>query len=321
MIIAAVIIPLSAFLAMNMGASGFSVSFTPSYGSNILKRNRAVLLYALCVLLGSVLVGPRVGDTLMKKITSYPLNLSSGIIILSSCAMTMLLSNLLRVPQSTSFVTVASFVGAGFYHGDVHWLVILKIVFFASFFSLSSFFLTILIKRKIYPPHQGNIRFYEKFFIHRAKFKKFIVLHDLYAGFAIGTNNVANVVAPLVISLAFHPLLAFLFISPLFGIGALLFGEKMIQSVSKDIVPIGEFSASIVSLITATFVIIASLLGLPTPYVQFTTFSLIGISCIKDGFRCTMEKPIVKRFVSVWIIVPLFTAFSSYMLHLLFLNG
>jgi sulfate permease len=320
MMIAAIIIPLSAFLAMNMGASGFSVSFAPSFGSNILKKHRAILLYTFCVLLGGVLVGPRVGATLMKKITSFPLDFSSGVIILSSCTLTMLFSNLLGVPQSTSFVTVSSFVGAGVFYGDVHWSTVLKIIGFATFFSLSALFLTILIKRKIYPPHPGNLRFYEKFFIHRDKFKKFIVLHDMYAGFAVGTNNVANVVAPLLISLAFHPLLTFLFISPLFGVGALLFGEKMIHSVSKDIVPIGEFSASVVSLITATFVIIASLLGLPTPYVQFTTFSLFGISCIKDGFRWTLKKSIVKRIVSVWILVPLFTAFLSFTLHLIFLR-
>jgi len=318
--IAATIILLSAFLAINMGASGFSVSFAPSYGSNILKKHKAVILYTLCVILGGVLVGPRVGDTLMRKITSFPLNVSSGVIILSSCAMTMLLSNLLKVPQSSSFVTVASFVGTGVYYGNVHWLVVLKIFIFASFFSFFSLILTVLINRKIYPPHQKNIKFYEKFFIHRTKFRKFVVLHDMYAGFAIGTNNVANVVAPLVISLQFIPHLTFLSISPLFGVGAFLLGERMIRTVSKDIIPIGEFSASIVSLITATFVIIASLLGLPTPYVQFTTFSLIGISCIKDGFRCTLEKSIIKRIFSVWVFVPLFTAFCSFVLHLLFLK-
>lgn len=314
-----IVILISALLAINMGASGFAVSFAPSYGSNILKKHKAVILYGLCVILGSVLVGQRVGDTLMRKIASSPLDLSSGIIVLFSCAMTMLLSTLLRVPQSTSFVTVASFVGTGYYYGNVNWLVVLNIIFFASIFSLISLMLTILITRKIYPPHQNNIGFYEKFFIHRTKLRKFIVFTDMYAGFAIGTNNVANVVAPLVISLKFAPLLGFLFISPLFGLGSFFLGERMIRTVSKDIVAIGEFSASIISLITGTFVIIASFLGLPTPYVQFTTFSLIGISCIKDGFQCTLEKSIVKRILSVWILVPLFTAFCSFVLHLLFL--
>ncbi len=305
----------SVFLAMNMGISGFSVSFAPSFGSNVLKKNRAAFLYGLCVIAGACMVGPRVVETLVHKISCMPLNALSSGIILVSCAVTMFLSNLLKVPQSTSFVTVASFVGSGLFYGKVNWHTVEKILLFAVIFSIVSFALTVIIKRKIYPPRQGNLGFYEKFFVHRDKFKKFIVFHDMYAGFSVGTNNVANIVAPLVVSLGMGNLFWFLIISPLFGLGAYFWGERVIHSVSKDIVPVGEFSASIVSFITATFVLIASFLGLPTPYVQFTTFSLLGISCVKDGFRNTSEKTIVKRILWVWVLVPLFTAMLSLSLH------
>lgn len=313
-----IIIITAVFLAMNMGISGFSVSFAPSYGSNVLTKNKAVLLYGLCVILGSCLIGPRVAETLVRKISYSEFSLISGGIILASCAITMFLSNVLKVPQSTSFVTVASFVGAGMYYGKVNWITVGKILAFAIVFSLIAFALTVIIKRKIYPPHQSNLKFYENFFIHKSKFKKFIIFHDMYAGFSVGTNNVANVVAPLVISLGTGNISWFLVISPLFALGAYFWGERVIRSVSKDIIPVGEFSASIVSFITATFVLIASLLGLPTPYVQFTTFSLLAISCVKDGFKNTYGKSIVKRIFLVWILVPLFTVLLSFVLHLIF---
>ena len=315
-----IIIIAAVFLAMNMGISGFSVSFAPSFGSNVLSKNRAALLYGLCVIAGSYLIGPRVVETLVRKISYSHLDIFSGGIIIVSCAVTMFLSNLLKVPQSTSFVTVASFVGAGLYYGSVNWHTIGKIMIFAVIFSLASFALTVIIKRKIYPPHQGNLKFYENFFIHKEKFRKFIIFHDMYAGFSVGTNNVANVVAPLAGSLGIANTFLFLLLSPLFGIGAYLGGRKVISSVSKDIVPVGEFSASIVSFITATFVLIASILGLPTPYVQFTTFSLLGISCVKDGFKHTREKSIVKRILWVWLLVPFFTGLLSYGLHSAFYN-
>ncbi|MFH1875973.1 MAG: inorganic phosphate transporter [Candidatus Omnitrophota bacterium] len=319
MVIAIVII-IALFLALNMGISGFSVAFAPSFGSNVLSKNKAAVLYGLCVIAGSCLVGPRVAETLVRKISYSQLSLFSGGIILASCAATMFLSNLLKVPQSTSFVTVASFVGAGLFHGNVNWHTVGKIVIFAIIFSLVSFALTIVIKRKIYPPHPGNLRFYENFFIHREKFKKFIIFHDMYAGFSVGTNNVANVAAPLLGFLGMGNLFWFLVMSPLFGVGAYLGGARMINSVSKEIIPVGEFSASIVSFITATFVLIASLLGLPTPYVQFTTFSLLGISCVKDGFKHTSEKSIVKRILWVWVLVPFFTGLLSFSLHFIFRN-
>ncbi len=316
----AIVIVIAIFLALNMGISGFSVSFAPSFGSNALTKNRAALLYGLCVIVGGCLIGPRVAETLVKKISYVQLDFFSCGIILASCAVTMFLSNLLKVPQSTSFITVASFLGAGLFYGKVNWHTVTRILTFAVIFSLVSFALTLVIKRKIYPPRQGNLRFYENIFIHREKFKKFIILHDMYAGFSIGTNNVANVVAPLSGILGIGNFFWFLTISPFFGLGAYLGGKRVINSVAKEIVPIGEFSATVVSFITATFVLIASLLGLPTPYVQFTTFSLLGISCVKDGFKCTSEKSIVKRILWVWVLVPIFTGLLSFCLHYILRN-
>jgi len=311
-----IVILTAVFLALNMGISGFSISFAPSFGSGVLGKNKAALLYGVCVVAGSCLIGPRVAETLAGKISSSGFGIVSGVIILTSCAATMFASNLLKVPQSTSFVTVASFVGAGLYAGDVNWHTVERILLFAVLFSLVSFTITVLIKRMVYPPQRGNLRFYEKFFVHREKFRKFVVFHDMYAGFSVGTNNVANVVAPLLLgSFGMSDLFWFLAISPLFGLGAYWGGERVINSVSRDIIPVGEFSASVVSFITATFVLIASFLGLPTPYVQFTTFSLLGISCVKDGFRRTAEKSIVRLILWVWFLVPVFTGALSYGLH------
>lgn len=320
MIIAGTIL-VAVFLAMNMGISGFSVSFAPSFGSNVLGKNRAVLLFSLCLIAGACLFGPRVVETLVSRISHTQLNAVSSGIILISCAVTMYLSNILKVPQSTSFITVASFVGSGLFYGKVNWHTVGKILAFAVIFSAVSFVLTIMIKRGLYPPRQGNLRFYEKFFVHREKFRRFIVYTDMYSAFGVGTNNVANVVAPLVILLGTGNFILLLAFGPLFGLGAYFGGERVIRSLSKDIVPVGEASASIVSVITATFVLVASILGLPTPYVQFMTFSLLGISCAKDGFRNTFGKTLVKRILWIWVMVPVFTALLSFCLHFLFLRG
>ncbi len=156
---------ISLFLAVNMGVSGFSVSFAPSYGSGVLTKRKAVILYALCVFLGGMLIGPRVCETLVKKMSYIQFSPLSGGIILAACTVTMFLSNLLRVPQSTSFVTVSSFIGAGLYYGKLNWHTVLKIFAFALIFSCLSFIIAVMVKRRFYPPHQKNIRIYEKFFI------------------------------------------------------------------------------------------------------------------------------------------------------------
>jgi len=319
-IIGLALIIISVFLALNMGVSGFSVSFAPSYGSRLLNKKRAAFLYGIFVFLGGVLIGPRVVYTLVNKISLQQVNPVSGLLILFSAGVMMFLSNLLKVPQSTSFVAVASFLGAGLFYKKVNWQTIILILAVAVIFSALSFIITLFIKKQIYPPKPGNLKLYENFYIHRNKFKKFIIITDIYSAFGIGTNNVANVIAPLAASMPINPILALAIAGPLFGVGAYISGEKVINTVSREIVPIGEISATIISFITASFVIIASLLGLPTPYVQFTTFSLLGISCVKDGLKATLNKSIVKKILWVWILIPIATTLLSYILHFIFYN-
>ncbi len=309
---------ISVFLAINMGSSGFSISFTPSYGCGIVKRREAVILYTIFVLVGALLIGSRVVDTLSTKLIKGFDSSFSGIIILISATITMFVVNILKIPQSTSFVLVGAFSGAGFFYGKTNFYKLFEIFFVAIIFSFAAFLLTYFIIKFFYPPGEKNFRLYEKIFSKQKTLRKFILLTDCYSSFAVGSNNVANVVAPVIIAgLNLPSMLLLAIFAPFFGLGGLVFGKGVIKTVSKDIIPLGEISAGIVSLVTSSFVIIASLLGLPTPYVQFTTFAVLAISAIKDGIGVTTKKDIVRRIIFAWLIVPFATGVISYMLHLI----
>ncbi|MCM8784925.1 MAG: inorganic phosphate transporter [Candidatus Omnitrophica bacterium] len=317
-----IILPIiSLFLGMNMGASGFSVSFTPSYGSGILTRKKASLLYTIFILIGGILIGPRVINTLTTKISLTSYGEYSGLIIIISSVLMMFVCNLLKIPQSTSFVTVSAFTGAAFYYHQVNWGVIIKIFSISVIFCILAFFITYFIKKIFYPPRNSNFRLYEKSIYHNDKLNKFIVWTNCYSAFAIGSNNIANVVAPVLLSVSVKPILYILSIGVFFGMGSLIFGKGVINTISKEIIPIGKISAGIISLVTSTFVIIASSLGLPTPYVQFTTFSVLAVSSVKDGFYLTYKKAVVKKIFFVWILIPVLTFLLSYLLHFLFQKG
>lgn len=311
---------ISIFLGMNMGVSGFSISFTPSYGSGLLTRKKAILFYTIFVLIGGVLIGPRVVTTLTTKISQTSFGEYSGLIIIISSGLMMFLTNLLRIPQSTSFITVSAFTGAAFYYHQVNWHTIIKILYVAIIFCILAFLITYFIKKIFYPPRNSNFRLYEKSFAHNDKLKKFIFWTGCYSAFAIGTNNIANVVAPILLSVSVNPILYIVPIGLSFGLGGLVFGKGVINTISKEIIPIGQISAGIISLVTSSFVITASLLGLPTPYVQLTTFSVLAISSVKDGFYLTHKKPVVKKIISVWVIAPILTFLLSYLLHFLLLR-
>lgn len=321
MVMMAATIVFSIFLALNMGGSGFSISFTPSYGCGIISRYKAVVLYSLFLLIGAVVVGPRVVDTLTTKLIHQIANPNSGLIILISACVTMLAANLIKIPQSTSFVMVGAFTGAGISLGKINFGKLLQIFIVAILFSLLAFILTYFIIKLLYPTRSINFRIHEKIATNQNILRMFILSTDCYSSFAVGTNNVANVVAPVLISgAALNPLWLLLIFAPFFGLGGLVFGKGTINTVSKDIIPIGEISAGIISFITSSFVIIASILGLPTPYVQFTTFSVLAISAVKDGIKVTAKKMTVKKILLVWIVVPLVTALISFISHKIFIR-
>lgn len=302
---------------MNMGASGLAVSFAPSVGSNIIRKNKAVLFFTIFVLLGSLLVGGRVAKTLSGKIIA-PTFISEEVIliILFSACFALFLANIFKIPQSTSIITVGAFVGAGLYFKSLNLSLIGYLVLVWAGVSVLAYFITYFMARKIYPPCQKNLRFYEKFFCHQEKLKKWTLFTDYYSAFGIGTNNVANVVGPLIAANIINPNLGFLIFSLLFGLGGFILGKGVLNTVSKEIVPLGVISASIVSLVVSSFIIICSLLGLPAPYVQFSSLSILAIHTLKEekNHTQTLVHPITKKILKVWVLTPFLSILICYIL-------
>lgn len=306
---------------MNMGASGLAVSFAPSVGSGVIKKNKAVLFFTIFVLLGSLLLGDRVAKTLSSKIVPAGFITEPAVlIILFSAGIALFLANLLKIPQSTSIIIIGSFVGAGIYFRALNISMLLYLISVWLIVSLLSYLITYFIATRIYPPRRGNLRFYEKFLTHKEKLKKWTLYTDYYSAFGVGTNNVANVVGPLIAVNLISPRFGFTVFSLFFGLGGLLLGKNVLNTVSREIVPLGVLSASVVSLVVSTFIIGCSLLGLPAPYVQFSSLSILAIHTVKEEKTHiqTLAHPITARIIKVWLLTPFLSASISYLLLFLF---
>ncbi|MCM8756828.1 MAG: inorganic phosphate transporter, partial [Candidatus Omnitrophica bacterium] len=125
---------------------------------------------------------------------------------------------------------------------------------------------------------------------------------------------------PLIATNMISPTVGFFIFSLLFGLGGFILGRGVLNTVSKEIVPLGVVSASIVSLVVTTFIIVCSLLGLPVPYVQFSTFSILAIHTLKEekNHTQTMVHPITKKILKVWLFTPLLSILICYLLLSLF---
>ena len=135
------------FFAINMGASGIAPSFAATYGGRLIKKKRALILFGIFVILGALFLGRNVAITLGKNLLPQELiNFDVALIILSAAASSLYLANILKIPQSTSQVTVSSIVGAGLYFKHLYWKILLfKILPMWVILPALSYILTLLL--------------------------------------------------------------------------------------------------------------------------------------------------------------------------------
>jgi sulfate permease len=301
---------------MNMGASGIAPSFAALYGGRLIKKKIIIILFSIFVVLGAVVFGSNVSLTLGKNLLPKEfLSFNTALIIIFSAALSLFLANILRIPQSTSQVTVGAITGAGLYFRHLYLKTLLfKIIPMWVILPLLAYIFTFLLYRIIYPPRHANLYIYEKLFAHEKKLRITAILLSCYVAFAIGSNNVANAVGPLFGAGIVSIIPGLIMIAPIFGIGAALLGKGNLDTAGKEIVPLGIFSSTIVSFVTATLLIFASLLGIPQSLVQLNICSIFAVGSLKNGHKFTLDLHLTKKTFIVWAITPVFSLVISYLL-------
>lgn len=305
-----------------MGASGMAPSFAAIYGSKWIRKKQALAFFGFFVIVGAVLLGKNVASTLGNGLLAKKyLNLDVVLVILTSAAVSLFLANMLKIPQSTSQVTVGALTGAGLYFKQLYaQTLLLKIIPAWIILPSLSAMLTFFLYSKIYPPRHGNLHLYQMVFANEKKLRRASLAVSCYVAFAIGTNNVANAAGPLFGAGILGINTGLWLIAPLFGIGAWLMGKGPLETAGKEIVPLGRVSGVLVSFVTATLLIVASSLGIPQSLVQLNLFSIFSISCLKNGHKCTIDHHITKKTFIVWAVTPLISLGLSYLLLSIFVN-
>lgn len=310
------------FFAMNMGASGVAPSFAASYGGKLIKRKTAMLTFAFFVIVGACLLGRNVALTLGKGLVPKEfINFNAVLIILSSASVSLFLANVLKVPQSTSQVTVSSVVGVGLYTQHLYTKALFyKILPMWVILPLLSYILTFLLYKLVYPPERDNLHIYQRMFANERKLKISSLAASCYVAFAIGSNNVANAVGPLSGAGIIGIGSGLIFVAPLFGLGAWVMGEGPMETAGREIVPLGKVSGTLVSFVTATLLIAASSLGIPQSLVQLNLAAIFAISSVKNGHKSTLDQHLTRKTFIIWAVTPVMSITIAYVLSALFLK-
>lgn len=321
---------LAMFLAINMGGSGTAPAFSAAYGADVIKRTMIPGLFGIMVLAGALIAGKEVsltlGTGLLEQSFFTPINTS---VILLSIGLSLLIANLIGVPQSTSHASVLSIAGAAtaldgintrkLYYEIIPTWVMLPII---------SFLIILVAHKWIFPLLRNKVftTDYSHLQEHRV-LKILLIISSLYVAFSIGANNVANAAAPIASLTAneigvdtlqnFRPIiiLSVLIVAPCFAIGSSILGHKVTQKTGKEIVEVSPFYATVIAVIVASLLLLASITkGIPTSLVQLNAAGFIALSVSKNGFKNTFANKTVKRFFTVWAVAPIFAYIVTYLL-------
>ncbi len=309
------------FLAITMGGSGTAPSFSAAYGANAIRKSLIPGLFGIMVFLGAIIAGKGTATTVGNDI--LPSDMMSFVvvtIILFSVAVSLLIANLFGIPQSTSQSTVLSVAAVATYFGQLnkHTLFV-EIIPLWFVLPVISFFISLLIGKYIYRPMRRR-----GYTLPKAQHKNMkpvwnllLVLMSLYVAFSIGANNVANASGPIASMTAnslnlssegdylLIMILATMVIAPSFGIGSSIFGHKILKNTGKEIVLFGKFEAVVIAFVSATLLLLASIIkGVPTSLVQLNVAAILGIGVAKLGTKHIFMKTEVKKFFLMWLIAP-----------------
>jgi len=322
-IFTAIAIILSLFLALNIGANNSAASMATSYGAGVRSKRQAVILIAIFALLGAVVAGAPVVQTIGKGIVATEVLTSNSILILIVLLVAIIFTtwaNVVKTPIATTHAIVCALVGVGLYANSLNgekflyivaWWILCPIVAFLVNFFVAKFFYFKIIQ------YLAN-NFAEKKV--NTILTVFVTISGVFLAFSGGANNSANAVGPLVglglITSSNGAILAGFAMS----IGALLLGGRVLETVGKEITEICLTRAISVEFTGATIILISSLAGIPVSIAEIITSGIIGFSCAQHGFGVTAKNRHVMRIGFFWLVTPFLAIILSYTMSLLYFD-
>lgn len=305
----ALLVVFSFFFALNMGGTGFSPSFSAALGARLVSRIGAVLLFAVFVGIGSLVVGGHVVKTLGAGfVPAGTIDRTTALFLITAAALTLSIANIVRVPQSTAWVTVFSLISLGLMKGNLNGhTIIYKLLPAWLSIPAISFGLTWLVARRLYPLRGWNYRLYEHLTKHEWKLRALVIASSCYVALGVGANNVANVVAPLSTAGVFDVQTGMLLFTPVFALGGFVF-SRTAMSIGNEVVPLGLYSATIINVVVGTLILISARLGIPQSLVHAQTLAVFAIAYAKEGSYELARHPMVRKITVLWIVSPLIAA-------------
>lgn len=296
------------FMGINIGGNNAAASMGAAYGAKARTKYQAVMLIGVFSLLGAVIDGGAVIKTLGSGILPQGTILLKGAIVaVGAAGVAVFLANVFRVPISTSQAAVGSVVGVGFFYGAskinvpllgyiISWWVVTPVLAWLLAYLMGKYLHTrILIWLADHHESEASIR---------KSLNVLLTFSGCYVAYSAGANNAANAVGPFVGAGLTTSLNGAIFGGLAIGLGALLMGGRVLDTVGKEITELCVIRATFVEFTAAILVHIASILGIPVSLGEIVAAGVIGIGCANSGMHI-VRSDTVKKIMIAWVISPI----------------
>jgi PiT family inorganic phosphate transporter len=300
-----------AYAGWNIGANDTANCIGTTVGAGLLPFRRAAVVVAAFAILGAVLQGQRVMDTIGQGIVMGDLPVAAVLVVLTCSGLFVTLATFLRVPVSTSQSVVGGVAGIGLAVGA-------QVDF--------SKFITIVESWIICPVLVMGLSFVLShllaFVLRRIKARAIIVQNALgwlailsgcYVAYSMGANNAGNAVGPIANLGLIHPQTLLCIGGAAIALGALTYGKKVTETVGKGITPLDLPGAFVAQVSSAFGMHLFSLLGIPVSTSAAIVGAVAGTGLAK-GVGAVRKKTFLIILIG-WALTPCLAALSSFVAY------
>lgn len=297
-------------MGWNIGANDTANCIGTVVGCGLLSFRRAMMIVAAFSILGAVLQGHNVSNTIGKDIVKTDLDYLAILVILICSGFFVTLATFFKIPVSTSQAIVGGVMGIGlavkaqinyakFVLIAESWVICPLLVMGLAF---AFYHLLILIIRRI-PLNP--------FLIHNS-LGWMAKLCACYVAFSMGANNAGNAIGPVanlnMIALQWLLLWGGLAIA----VGAITYGRKVADTVGKGITPLNLPSAFAAQLSSAMGLHLFSILGIPVSTSSAIVGAVVGVGLVKGAK--SIRKETIITIIAGWVLTPALAAGTTFCL-------
>lgn len=280
-------------------------------GCGLLSFKRAVVLTAIFALLGGLLQGHHVMETIGKGIVKEDFDFVAILVALLCSGFFVTLATFFRIPTSTSQAMVGGVIGIGLAVGakvDFSKLIIIvaswiicPLLVMALSFALYHLLGFVLRRIKV-----GTI-------LLQNALGWLTILSACYVAYAMGANNAGNAVGPIGNLGIVHPTILLGIGGVAIAVGAATYGKKVTYTVGKGITSLDLLGAFVAQVSSAFGMHLFSILGIPVSTSAAIVAAVVGVGLVKGAK--TISKKTIWTILIGWVLTPCLAASASFLLY------